>query len=108
MQTTGQPAVSLFYFGSGSYSPLWKTQALQIQMTHRTKAAHFMTSQVANWCAADNQGTNSGGFLVKRPNMQSSGSKGAYRLLNSPNVIWCGTAATAHNIDQTFRRKFMQ
>ena len=40
--------------------------------------------------------------------MQSSWRKGTDCLLNRANVIWRGTAASAHNVDQALCCKFMQ
>ena len=108
MQTTRQLAVSPVYFVTWQFSARENAPTLQIQNLQRTKSAHGLNVQVAIWCAAFLESTNSGSFFVKRPKMQSPRRKGAHSFLNGANVIWRGPAATAHNIDQAFRRKFMQ
>ena len=108
MQTTRQLAVSPVYFVTWQFSARENAPTLQIQNLQRTKSAHGLNVQVAIWCAALVESTNSGGFFVKRPNMQSAGRQRRNGFLNSPNVIRCGATATAHNVDQALRRKFVQ
>jgi hypothetical protein len=74
----------------------------------RTNAARRLLARGSVWCGKLGAGTNSGGFFVKRPNMQSPWRKGPDSLLNGANVIWRSSATTTHNVHQALWCKLMQ
>ena len=122
MQTMGQLEVSPVYFVTAELCPLAMTCFSGFALHELTQANHHVCVQpgrerttIMQACFGAHQmnartivNSSSSCFFVKRRFVQTPGCQRTHRLLNSANVLWCGAAAAAHNVDQAFGRKLMQ